>query len=66
MLRSTHPAFIPGTDQLLICSNDIEKVAHLGYIQLKVLPKVIIVTNFIKITIHRSLAFGMLLVASDF
>ncbi|MBD1381004.1 SMP-30/gluconolactonase/LRE family protein [Metabacillus arenae] len=22
MLRSTHPAFIPGTDQLLICSND--------------------------------------------
>lgn len=24
MLRSTHPAFIPGTDQLIICSNDIE------------------------------------------
>ncbi|PWI57863.1 SMP-30/gluconolactonase/LRE family protein [Sulfoacidibacillus thermotolerans] len=22
MLRSTHPAFIPGTDQLIICSND--------------------------------------------
>ncbi|MGW8002664.1 lactonase [Staphylococcus shinii] len=24
MLRSTHPAFISGTDQLIICSNDIE------------------------------------------
>ncbi|PTJ20351.1 lactonase [Staphylococcus succinus] len=24
MLRSTHPAFIPGTDQLIICANDIE------------------------------------------
>ncbi|MCE5032748.1 SMP-30/gluconolactonase/LRE family protein [Staphylococcus cohnii] len=25
MLRSTHPAFIPGTDQLVICANDIEQ-----------------------------------------
>lgn len=24
MLRSTHPQFIPGTNQLIICSNDIE------------------------------------------
>jgi len=24
MLRSTHPAFIPGTNQLIICANDIE------------------------------------------
>ena len=24
MLRSTHPAFIPGTDQLIISANDIE------------------------------------------
>ena len=24
MLRSTHPAFIPGTDQLIICSNDMD------------------------------------------
>jgi lactonase len=24
MLRSTHPQFIPGTNQLLICTNDIE------------------------------------------
>lgn len=26
MLRSTHPQFIPGTNQLIICSNDIEMV----------------------------------------
>ena len=30
MLRSTHPQFIPGTNQLLICTNDIENNSEGG------------------------------------
>ncbi|MFW3650246.1 SMP-30/gluconolactonase/LRE family protein [Staphylococcus caprae] len=30
MLRSTHPQFIPGTNQLLICTNDIENGSEGG------------------------------------
>lgn len=49
MLRSTHPAFIPGTDQLIICANDIENDGDHGYTLLKHLLKVIKVINFINI-----------------
>ncbi len=48
MLRSTHPQFIPGTNQLIICSNDIEWAEDLCFIQLMALQKVIKVFSFDK------------------
>lgn len=48
MLRSTHPQFIPGTNQLIICSNDIEWAEDLCFIQLMALQKVIKVFSFNK------------------
>ena len=46
MLRSTHPQFIPGTNQLIICSNDIEMGGGSMFIQLMALQKVIKVFSF--------------------
>ncbi len=48
MLRSTHPQFIPGTNQLIICSNDIEMGGDYCFIQLMALQKVIKVFSFNK------------------
>src|SRR5699024_12470195 len=39
MLRSTHPAFIPVTDQLIICSNDIENDVGSCIYTVKILVK---------------------------
>ncbi len=49
MLRSTHPAFIPGTDQLIICSNDIENDGGSWIYTVKVLLKDTKVINFNKV-----------------
>ena len=49
MLRSTHPAFIPGTDQLVICANDIEQGGGSWIYTAKGFAKVIIATSFIKV-----------------
>ena len=50
MLRTTHPQFIPGTNQLIICTNDIENHSKVGlcFIQLMALLKGMRVINFNK------------------
>lgn len=50
MLRTTHPG-IPGTNQLIICTNDIENHSEGGscFIQLMVLLKDMRVINFNKL-----------------
>ena len=50
MLRSTHPQFIPGTNQLLICTNDIENDSEGGSMIYTVEPllKVMKAINFSK------------------